>query len=277
MPYDSFPTKVNTMKIVAIIAARNEQRFIEGCLLHLFAQGIDVYLIDTGSTDDTYEIARRHLGSGLVGIESASSSRHFNLRDILRRKEELASMLDADWFMHHDADEVRVTPEGRCTLADSLMAADTGGYTAVNFLEFTFVPVRESPDHDHPRFRETMQWYYPFLPRFPHRLNAWKRQVTRVDLAHSAGHRVSFPGIRMAPDSLHLKHYLFLSVDHALEKYTRRSYDPALVAQGWHGWRPFLQREMIHLPSSGSLRRQIVGMPLDASNPRSQHIIDRDE
>ena len=36
-------------------------------------------------------------------------------------------------------------------------------------------------------------WYYPFLPSFPHRLNAWKKQPLKVDLASSGGHRVDFP------------------------------------------------------------------------------------
>ena len=36
------------------------------------------------------------------------------------------------------------------------------GYNAVDFLEFTFVPTREHPDHDHPRYQETMRGTTPF-------------------------------------------------------------------------------------------------------------------
>jgi hypothetical protein len=43
-----------------------------------------------------------------------------------------------------------------------------------------------------------------------HRLNAWKRQAGRVELAWSAGHQVPFPGLRMYPESFPMR--LFLSV-----------------------------------------------------------------
>ena len=56
------------------------------------------------------------------------------------------------------------------------------------------MPTIEAPDHDHPRFQETMRHYYPYSPGRPDRLNAWKRQDARVDLAASGGHQVSFPG-----------------------------------------------------------------------------------
>jgi hypothetical protein len=53
-----------------ILASYNEERFIAGCLEHLFVQGVESYLIDNSSTDRTVEIAERFLGWGLIGIES---------------------------------------------------------------------------------------------------------------------------------------------------------------------------------------------------------------
>src|SRR4029450_4028264 len=39
------------VRIVALIAAYNEARFIGGCLDHLHEQGVETYLCDNGSTD----------------------------------------------------------------------------------------------------------------------------------------------------------------------------------------------------------------------------------
>jgi len=259
---------------VAILAAYNEERYIGGCLKHLIEQDVEVYLIDNCSTDRTVEIAERYLGRGLVDIETFPRAEGvYKWRPILERKEQLATVLEADWFMHVDADEIRLPPRSDRTLAQAFAEAEAQGYNAVNFLEFTFVPTREAPDHDHPHFQQTMRWYYPFLPFFPHRLNAWKRQPERVDLA--GGHRVRFPGLRMYPESFKMRHYLFLDVAHAVRKYAGRSYDAAEVRKGWHGWRAKLVPEKIELPSRKELRLYMSDDMLDPSDPWTQHVSEK--
>jgi len=264
------------MRIVAILATYNEERFIAGCLEHLFRQNIEAYLIDNCSTDQTVGIAERYLGRGLIEIETFPRAGVFTWRPILERKGELAATLDADWFMHMDPDEIRLPPRSDRTLAEALADMDAQGYNAVNFLEFTFIPTKEAPDHDHPDFQRTMRWYYPFLPVFPHRLNAWKRQPGPVELAWSGGHRVRFPGLRISPESFRMRHYLFLSVSHAIGKYVARNYDPVAVETGWHRWRAKLRPEMIKLPAQAELRTFLSDDQLDPSNPRTQHYLEEE-
>jgi glycosyltransferase involved in cell wall biosynthesis len=265
--------KKDSARVVALLATYNEERFITNCLEHLIRHGVEVYLIDNCSTDRTIAIAERYLGRGLIDIETFPRAEGvYKWRSILERKEQLAATLEADWFMHADADEVRLPPRSTHSLAQTLTEVEAQGYNAVNFLEFTFVPTREEPDHDHPRFWQTMRWYYPFLPRFPHRLNAWKRQPERVNLAQSGGHRIRFPGLQMYPESFKMRHYLFLSVPHAIAKYVERNYDPAEVQKGWHGWRATLLGEKIELPLKEELRFYTSDGELDPSNPRKRHI-----
>ena len=262
------------MRIVALLATYNERRFIGPCIEHLHAQGVESYLIDNGSTDGTLEIAEAHLGKGLTGIEHLPRDGVYRWRALLRRKEELARELDADWFLHHDADEFRLPAANRATLAESLEVADREGFNTVNFIEFTFLPTRESPDHDHPDFRRTLLTYYPFQPAPQHQVNAWKASDAEdLGLARSGGHRLDFAGIRLQPQPLPMRHYLFLSPAHAVEKYVQRSYDPDEVATGWHGWRASLAAAQIELPSEVELRVD-GGGPLDAGNPRTTHFID---
>src|SRR5581483_4426071 len=162
--------------IVAILAAYNEERFIAGCLENLFANGLEAYLCDNESTDRTVAIAQAYLGHGLRGIETIPRDGTYRWKQILMRKEQLAATLNADWFLHVDPDEILQSPRPGETLAAAITAADGAGYSAIEFHELTFVPTREDPDHDHPRFRETMRWYYPFAPRPLHHVIAWKRQ-----------------------------------------------------------------------------------------------------
>jgi glycosyltransferase involved in cell wall biosynthesis len=264
------------MRVVAILATHNEQRFIGPVIEHLRTHGVDVYLIDNESTDRTLEIAEGYLGRGVAGIETLPREGHFALRAQCARKEELADTLDADWLIHLDADEIRVSSRRGQSLVQALEEADDAGYNAVNFLEFTFVPTRENPDHDHPHFQETMRWYYPFLPRFPHRLNAWKRQDGPIELKWSGGHRVRFPGLRMSPTSLYMRHYLYISRQHAIEKFVARRFAPDEVADGWFGWRSRLKEDMIDFPSQRELRFYEADHLLDPSSPRKHHLLDPD-
>lgn len=262
------------MRIIAILAAYNEERFIKTCLENLFRQGVEVYLCDNESTDQTVPIAESYRHDGLIGFETIPQGKVYRWKAILERKEQLAATLDADWFMHADPDEMRLPPRSDITLAKAFAGADAQGYNAVNFMEFTFTPTRESPDHDHPEFQKTMRWYYPFLPSFPHRLNAWKKQPVPVELAWAGGHRVRFPGLRMYPESFRMRHYLLLSKAHAIRKYVQRHYDPVLVAQGWDGWRASLKPEMIKFPPQRELRTYLSDDQLDASDPRTTHYLD---
>ena len=260
-------------RVVALVAAYNEERLLPSCIEHYRWHGVGVYVIDNESTDATRAIAERYLGAGVVGIESFPRGGAAPWEALLRRKEELAGELDADWFLHCDPDEVRLPPHSGTTLAAALAAEERRGFNAVNFLEFTFVPTRESPDHDHPRFLATMRWYYCFSPGFPWRLNAWKK-TAGVELAASGGHLVSFPGLAMSPTVFPMRHYLFLSRAHAIEKYVQRRYLAAEVERGWHGWRARLVAEAIELPSQRELSHYTGDDTLDASRPRRRHLLD---
>jgi glycosyltransferase involved in cell wall biosynthesis len=259
-------------RVVAIIATYNEERFIGGCLEHLFANGIEAYLCDNESTDRTVEIATGYLGRGLRGIETLPRDGTYRWRQILARKEQIAAELAADWFLHLDADEIPQSPRPGQTLAEAFAEADAAGDNAIELRELTFVATREAPDHDHPDFRRTMRWYYPFAPTPLHLVRAWKRQPG-VDLASSGGHQASFPGRRISPRPLFLRHYLILSREHMLRKYVHRRYDAGEVRDGWHGWRARLTPDDIRLPPEAELRLTVSDADLDPSSPRRRHLV----
>lgn len=259
------------MRVVALLATYDEERFVASAIEQLASQGVEVYMIDNESTDATTEIAERYRDRGLAGIETFARGGVYPWLRLLDRKAELASTLDADWFMHVDADEVRLPPQSGVTLAEAMAEVDRLGYNAVNFREFTFVPTLEQPDHDHSRFQETMRWYYPFLPCFPDQLKAWKRQEQPVDLRSAGGHRVDFPERRIYPESFPMRHYLHLSVEHAIWKYAKRVYDPAEVAAGFHRRRAAFRGDNVNLLSESELREYVSDDLLDASDPRIEH------
>jgi hypothetical protein len=252
------------MRVIALLATYNEERHIGGCLEHLFRQGVEAYLIDNCSTDRTVGVAERYLGCGLIGIDTLPRDRVPTLGSQLERKEQLAATLEADWFIHLHSDERPLPPRSDRTLAEAFAQVDAQGYNAVSFLEFTFVPTREAPDHDHPDFQQTMRWYYPFTPCFPHLVRAW-RQQGRVELNSNGGHQVSFPGLRRYPGSFRMRHYLFLSAEEAIRRHVRN------VATEKDGGCSCLKPEMIKLPAQADLLPYVSDDLLDPSEPRRVH------
>ena len=116
-----------------------------------------------------------------------------------------------------------------------------------------------------------MRHYYAYLPEYPNRLNAWKRQDAPVDLTSRAGHRIDFEGLSPYPESFAMRHYLYLSVSHAVSKYVQRVFDPAAVESGWHRRRAALSVDSVALLSQAELREAGSDDDLDPSDPWLEH------
>ncbi len=268
--------RIDPVRVTAVLATRNEERFLAACLENLFRQGVQVYLCDNESTDRTLEIARSYLGHGLIGIETIPFDGTYQWERILQRKEALFRELDADWLMHVDADEIHLPPRGQASLATAFADVQARGYEAVDFYEFSFVPTRENPSHDHPDFLNTLRTYYPFRPRSPHCVRAFRKQDGPMEIVWSGGHRVRFVHEpRLAPEPFRMKHYLFLSAEQAVRKYPGRKYrEEEINRLGWHGWRGRLRPGQIILPALADVRITAGDEDLDSSSPWSRHWLD---
>ena len=129
----------------------------------------------------------------------------------------------------------------------------------------------EQPDHDHPRFRETMLRYYVFAPKPLFRCQLWKKPAGPLDLVSNAGHRVSFEGMQVYPHFPPMCHYLYLSRDHFLKKYAARTYPREELEKGWHGWRQRIAEVEVQLPHDTELALYDPARPceVDVSKPRT--------
>ena len=159
------------MRIVALLAVRNEELYMERCLEHLYSQGIETCVIDNDSTDRTRQIAEQFLGRGVFGIETHTYPGYYDWVGLLRTKERLASEIDADWFIHHDADEIREAPAPYRTLREGIEAVETEGYNAINFDEFTFLPKSSAERYEGRDYVKGMRHYFFFQPKPLHRIN----------------------------------------------------------------------------------------------------------
>jgi hypothetical protein len=225
-------------RVVAIMATFNEEDIIGPALEKLIDAGVGVYVVDNWSTDRTFEIAQGFAGRGLVGIERfpAAPEDRFVLRALLTRTEALSRTLEADWFIHHDADESRRGPWPGLGLRDALWRVDRAGFNAVDFTVANYRPIDDTfrPGSDFERhFRH---FEFGATSDLLLQIKAWKN-VGPVDLAGAAGHQARFKGRRVFPYKFLLKHYPIRSQEHGERKIFRERvarWDQRERARGWH-------------------------------------------
>jgi len=261
------------MRVVALLTVRNEELYLARCLEHLIANGVDVCVIDNGSTDSTRQIAEQHLGRGVIRLESVPYEGAFALLPILKNEERLAGDIEADWFVHHDADEIRESPVAGVTLAQGVETVDAEGYNAINFDEFVFVPRSEHEHFEGRDYVQDMRWYYYFSPKGQqHRLNAWKRTRVPVDLCGSGGHKVEFPGRRVYPTGFVMRHYIALSWEHMARKYLSRQYaSEEITERKWHGARARFDPSLVQKFDWSRMKRVERRGEWDRSDPWPAH------
>ncbi|MBZ9883163.1 glycosyltransferase family 2 protein [Mesorhizobium sp. CA10] len=261
------------MRIIALIAARNEELYIGRCLEHLRQNGIDFILIDNGSTDRTVEIAEAYIGRGLIRIVPVEYPGYYDWVGLLRIKERLAVDIDGDWFIHHDADEIMEPPVSNVRLADAIASVDAAGFNAINFDEFVFVPTDESSSFEGTDYVECMRYYYFFEPHPLRLIRCWKK-TPHIELAESGGHGANFEGRSLFPHNFVLRHYIVLSGAHARRKYsTQRIYAEEEVRdRGWHGWRAKFHDTMVRLPGRGQMVDFRMQSNWDKTMPFRNHI-----
>jgi hypothetical protein len=225
-------------RVVAIMTCHNEEDIIGPSISKLVADGIGVHLIDNWSTDETYSIAEQFRGRGLVGLERFpdAPTNRFELRSILHRVEAVASGIEADWCIHHDADERRCGPWAGVGLRDALWRVDRAGFSAIDHTVKNFRPIDngfESGSDFEIYFRH---FEFGRTPGLLLQIKAW-RNSGPVDLASSGGHEARFPGRRVFPYKFELKHYPIRSQSHGQQKVFRdrvARWDPRERALGWH-------------------------------------------
>ncbi len=225
--------------VVAIIAAYNEADIIGSVVRDLIDQGISIYFLDDGSTDGTVEAVEPYTDRGVIKIErlrdtAAARSSEFNWEHILRRKAQLASELDADWFIHHDADEFRESPWADVPLKEAIRRVDTMGYNAIDFASLDFHPTDDLFRGGDAR--PAFDFYSEGAQYDKVQIRCWKK-TGGVDLASTGGHEARFENRNVFPIRFLLRHYPVRGQAHGDRKvFVDRQ--PRFVeperARGWH-------------------------------------------
>lgn len=216
--------KIN-FKIQAIITCYNEEDVIWQTIEYLTKQGIQVHVIDNWSLDNSGKIIEKAvLANTMVTSEKFPKdgpSDTYDWKDLLTRVQDYAMehCEDFDWFIHHDADEIREAPfRESISLWDGIQVADDLGYSAIDHTVINFALTKDGFDGTQ-RISEYFKYFEFGLKKNYHhkQIKAWK-SVNLVDLASSGGHEAIFDGREVFPYKFLLKHYPLRSVSQAKRK-----------------------------------------------------------
>ena len=226
-------------RVVAFMAAYNEEDIIVQSIRKWTDQGISVRVLENWSTDATYDLAKELESVLPVTVErfpKEGPSKYFDWEAMLSRMEVLSREIETDWFVRRGADEVLVSPWPGISYRDGLYLADQSGFNCVDHTIIEFHPVDDGFEMgmDHEGYFRHFDFKHLSHPR---QRKAWKNCGQPVSTIPSAGHDVLFDGRRIYPFKFLLKHYSFRSQRHGEKKVFRERkarWNPKERARGWH-------------------------------------------
>lgn len=181
------------MRALAIICAFNEADIIGWTVRHLIWQGLAVHVIDTASTDDTCKVASK---AGAAVEHYPVVGGKVSWRALLQRVEQLANDPGSPhhWYMHCDADEIRISPIDGETLLDAFHRMDGEGFNAAEFEVRTYRPTDNGYDGRQDPEQYFTEWTRDTMNERIGQVKAWKN-VYPIELAWSGGHRIRYSSL----------------------------------------------------------------------------------
>lgn len=258
LPKRSGPIK-DGFRVVALMTAYNEKDIVIHSIKRLVDGGIDVYLIDNWSTDGTVAAVAPMLGKGVIGIERFpvdKSPSTYDWASLLKRVEELTRTITADWFIHHDVDEVRESPWPDLGLRGALHYVDQMGFNAVDHTVLDFRPVDNCYVEGAEFWNHFRYCEFGCRPGHFLQIKAWKNQEHSISIASSGGHNADFPGRRVFPYKFLLRHYPVRSQIHGERKVLKERKARFNLEErnmrGWHGQYDHIEsgHNFLYLPES---------------------------
>jgi glycosyltransferase involved in cell wall biosynthesis len=224
------------LKIAAIMCLYNESEIILDCVENLKIEAIDCFVLDDNSTDNTRELIASRLDKEVSGIVRINNGKHrdYSQSRNMRAVEKLSKLLEYDWYIYLDADEIRLGPHHAKSLRESIQMVNDQGYSLINFKVYNFRPTIDdiANENDYRLFT-----HYEEAGDFDSRqIKAWKSNES-VDLHTYAGHLPVFSSPqRLFPTRFILKHYPIRSPHHFTRKILNERKNRFSIEERSRGW-----------------------------------------
>jgi glycosyltransferase involved in cell wall biosynthesis len=224
-------------KVLAILHFYNEADILGQTIQYLLSQEIDLYLLDNWSDDGSFEIARRYQESYperiyLEQFPLSGGSSDYEWYKQLEKTETISKTLDYDWFIHYDADEMRVSPWENTTLREAIYWIDRQAY---NCIENTVIDFRVTSQNMNNIFMQDTFFDFRHLEIMFDQLKTWKKSQ-QIELKLSAGHFAHVANPKIYPLKFLNRHYPMRSIEQAKKKVFQDRLPRFQKEHGERGW-----------------------------------------
>lgn len=225
-------------KVLAIMHFYNEADILEKTIKYLLSQGVDIYLLDNWSEDRSYEIALEIQNEYpnriyLERFPASGKTQYYEWYNQLQRTEEIQRELDYKWYIHYDADEMRVSPWKGENLLQFLFRVDQLGY---NLVENTVIDHKLTDLEDDIFMQDTFFDFGHAMTHFQ-QVKTWKR-ADKIDLKSSGGHIAQIENPKIFPLKILNRHYPLRNIEQAKKKVfidRKLRFEKENKERGWHG------------------------------------------
>ena len=104
----------------------NEQEIVGEVIEHLLSEGLELVVLDNGSTDGSYEVCKKYAEKGLIGLDQYSSP-SFNWPLLLRMLYDMALRKNPDWFLRSNQDDFLESGISNVSLKEAIIKEDEKG------------------------------------------------------------------------------------------------------------------------------------------------------
>jgi len=204
------------MKIIGMIPVYNEEDIIGNVIEHLLSQGIELVILDNGSTDKSHEICSKFLNRGVLSLETIQTEK-FQFDLLAQKLYGTACSFRAEWVLLNAADEFLEPRSSDLTLRQAIEREDRNGYNIIQFDNFEFLPTEKDTWTNGLDVRRQIK-HYTWNDDLQFR--SWKTYPD-VKVTGTAGHYPIFPeGIKykVARNKYVLRHYRIRSYEQGSRK-----------------------------------------------------------
>ncbi|HUT06975.1 MAG TPA: glycosyltransferase family 2 protein [Nitrosopumilaceae archaeon] len=206
------------MKIIGMIPVYNDEDIIEEIIQHHIAEGLDLVILDNGSSDQTLEMCKKYVGNGVLQVDQYLTNSYVSEWDtLLRMLYDMALVHSPDWVIRNDSDEFLESGVSNLTLKEAIEKADSEEFNLIQFDRFDFF-MTDKDNVDEKSIRKKMP-YYTYHGDFLYR--AWKYSPGIRISQPAVGHYPIFPEnlkYKIYPKKFVMRHYPYRNKEQARQK-----------------------------------------------------------
>ena len=207
------------MRLVGMLPVFNSADILEDVIENILAQGVNLVVLDNGSTDDSFDICKKFAEKNLIQLRQYRNST-FDYGLLSRILYDMALELKPDWLIRNDQDELLESGLPNITLKQAIEEIDSQGYNLIQFDVMEFFMTNN--DDKSSKFLKEKLRYYSWQHDYAYR--AWKHVPgTRVE--DTLSHFPIFPEgylYKIPERKFILRHYRFRNREQAIRNNTER-------------------------------------------------------